>query len=129
LGNALKAFGRSVRLAWHGLKYTWKTQLHMRIHGFVALTVLICAWASRFSRWEWLFLLLTMGCVFVAEIINTAVETVVDLIEPHFHPWAGIAKDVAAGAVLFAALQAVIVGVFLFYQPLRRLLRFALNLF
>lgn len=122
MGNAWKAFGHSVKMAWHGLKYTWKTQSHMRIHGYVATVALICAWVSSLARWEWLLLILTMGCVFVAETINTAIETVVDLVEPHFHPLAGIAKDVAAGAALIAALQAMVVGVLLFYQPLRQVL-------
>ncbi|HWQ89402.1 MAG TPA: diacylglycerol kinase family protein [Desulfitobacteriaceae bacterium] len=127
MGNAFKDFGRSVKLAWHGLKYTWKTQSNMRFHGFAAAVVLMCAWASSLVRWEWLLLLLTLGCVFVAEVLNTAIEIVVNLVEPHFHPLAGIAKDVAAGAVLIAALQAVVVGVMLFYQPLWHFLTYMLE--
>lgn len=67
-----------------------------------------------------------MGGVFLAETINTAIELVVDLVEPHFHPLAGLAKDVAAGTVLITVLQALVVGVLLFYQPMLRVLK---NLF
>lgn len=123
-GNYQKAFWRSVNLAWRGIKYTWKTQIHMRIHCFVGVFVLICALLSCLARWEWLILILTMGCVIVAETINTSIELVVGLVEPKFHPLAGIAKDVAAGAVLIAALQALVVGILLFYHPLLRVLEY-----
>lgn len=122
-GNYYKplAFWRSVNQAWRGLGYTWKTQSHMRFHGLAGALVLTCAWWSGLEYWEWLILILTMGCVFLAETINTAIELVVDLVEPNFHPLAGLAKDVAAGAVLIAAVQAVVVGILLFYYPLLRL--------
>lgn len=106
--------------------YTWKTQSHMRFHALAGIFVLFCAWCSGLALWEWLTLILTMGCVFMAEMINTAIELVVDLVEPHFHPLAGIAKDVAAGAVLITVLQAIIVGVLLFFHPFLRLLEYLL---
>jgi diacylglycerol kinase (ATP) len=65
------------------------------------------AWWLECSRVEWAILLITMGFVLVSETMNTAIETVVDLVSPEYHELAGHAKDVAAGAVLLAALTAV----------------------
>ncbi len=96
----------------------------MRFHGLTSVFVLTFAWWSGLARWEWLILILTMGCVLVTEAINTAIELVVDLVEPHFHPLAGLAKDVAAGAVLIVAVQAVVVGILLFSRPLLKVLEY-----
>ncbi len=96
----------------------------MRFHGLVGVFVLTFAWWGGLARWEWLILILTMGCVLVTETVNTAIELVVDLVEPHFHPLAGLAKDVAAGAVLIAAVQAVVVGILLFSRPLIKVLEY-----
>ena len=96
----------------------------MRFHGLASVFVLVFAWWSGLARWEWLILILSMGCVLVTETVNTAIELAVDLVEPHFHPLAGLAKDVAAGAVLIAVVQALIVGTLLFYHPLLRLVEY-----
>lgn len=96
----------------------------MRLHGLAGALAIICAWWSELAYWEWFILFLTIGSVLLAETINTAIELVVDLVEPNFHPIAGIAKDVAAGAVLITALQAVVVGILLFAHPLLRVLKY-----
>lgn len=69
---------------------------------------------ARLSETEWLFVVLTAGLVFVAEACNTAIEIDIDLTSPEFHPYARDTKDVAAGAVLIAALVAVVVGITIF---------------
>jgi diacylglycerol kinase len=114
-------FWRKFGLAGRGLFYTWKTQWNLRLHILIGTLAVACAWWLEISRLEWLVLILTIGCVLSAEVINTAVELAVDLTEPHFNPLAGLAKDVAAGAVLLTAIQAVIVGIVLFLSPLLRL--------
>ncbi|MHB1406154.1 MAG: diacylglycerol kinase family protein [Desulfitobacteriaceae bacterium] len=113
-------FARSLGLAWRGLHYSWKTQGHMQFHAVAALVVMAAAWWVRLSRWEWLLLIYAIGSVITAEVMNTAVELVVDLAQPKFHPLAGMAKDVAAGAVLVTAIQAVVIGSLVFWAPLRR---------
>lgn len=80
----------------------------------------MAAWWVKLTRWEWAILLLTIGSVIAAEVMNTAIEIVVDLVQPNFHPLAGMAKDVAAGAVLMTAIQAVAVGIVIFGPPLGR---------
>jgi len=116
-------FARSTLQAWRGIVYTWKTQGHLQFHVVAGIMVLAAAWLGKLSKWEWVILVFAIGSVIIAEIINTAVEIVVDLVQPSFHPLAGMAKDVAAGAVLVAAIQAVIVGAIVFLPPLSRFLK------
>lgn len=108
--------------AFQGILYNCKTQRHFRFHLFTAALVLLVAAWLRLERWEWVVLLLTIGSVMAAEAFNTAVELVVDLAEPNFNPQAGLAKDVAAGAVLIVAIIAVLVGVVIFGPRLVSLL-------
>lgn len=111
-------FIRSVGQAWRGIVYTWKTQGHLQFHVITGIAVLALAWWSKLSRWEWLILIYAIGCVIIAEIFNTAIELAVDLAQPNFHPLAGMAKDVAAGAVLVTAIQAIIIGAIIFLPVL-----------
>lgn len=66
------------------------------------------------QTWEWITILLTVGIVLTLECLNTAIETVVDLVTEEYHPLAKIAKDVAAGAVLIFSIIAVIIGLLIF---------------
>ncbi|WP_025719782.1 diacylglycerol kinase family protein [Paenibacillus sp. 1-18] len=110
------------RYAAEGVIYALRTQINMRIHVVVALLVIVAGLCLRISRLDWLFVCVAMALVIVAELINTAVEAAVDLISPDIHPLAKTAKDTAAGAVLLAAVFAVIIGIFVFYRPLLTLI-------
>jgi len=112
-------FCSSLNKAWRGLLHTCKTQRHMKVHLVAGLSVLCFAWWWRVSSFEWMILIFAIGCVIGAEVMNTAVEIVVDLIEPNFHPLAGLAKDVASGAVLVSAIQAIAIGMIVFLPHLR----------
>ncbi len=111
-------FGRSLNQAWRGLLHTWKTQKHMKLHIVTGICVLCLAWGWQVSSVEWMTLIFAIGCVIGAEVINTAIEIVVDLVEPKFHPLAGLAKDVAAGIVLVSAIQAIAIGIIVFLPRL-----------
>jgi undecaprenol kinase len=100
--------------AWAGVMAAVKEEVHMRIHIALAVVAIIAAAIFHISRMEWLILLLTIGSVIALELINTAIERVVDLVTADFHPLAKAAKDIAAGAVLVAAVVAVIVGITIF---------------
>lgn len=100
----------SVNCAIEGLLYTTRTQKHMRYHFLSALAVLFLALLLRVSSVEFMLLALAISFVLFAELMNTAVEVVVDMISPEFHPMAKLAKDVAAGAVLVAAFGTGIMG-------------------
>ncbi|MGG4217411.1 diacylglycerol kinase family protein [Paenibacillus jamilae] len=106
------------RYAAEGVIYALRTQVNMRIHVVVALLVIVAGLILHISRLDWLFVCMAIAIVMVAELINTAVEAAVDLISPDIHPLAKAAKDTAAGAVLLAAVFAVIIGIFVFYRPL-----------
>jgi undecaprenol kinase len=106
------------RYAAEGVMYALRTQVNMRIHVVVVLLVITAGAILRISRLDWLFVFVAIAIVTVAELINTAIEAAVDLISPDIHPLAKAAKDTAAGAVLLAAVFAVIIGIFVFYRPL-----------
>jgi diacylglycerol kinase (ATP) len=112
---------RSFVYALEGLKYTVITQRNMRIHFLAALTVLFFALYLPMSKLEVLVVFITIILVLFAELINTAVEAVVDMVTEEYHPLAQVAKDVAAGAVLLTAGLAVIVGISVFYPYLDKL--------
>jgi diacylglycerol kinase len=90
----------------------------MRIHLVAATAVLILAAALRVSRLELACLLLCIMMVTALEMINTVVESVVDLVTEEYHPLAKIAKDAAAGAVLVSSIGAAVVGLLILGPPL-----------
>lgn len=105
----------SFRHAVEGVAHTFRTQRHMRIHFVTVVLVLGAGLLYRLPRTEMLVLLFTVSLVLVTEMFNTAVEAVVDMITQSYHPAAKFAKDIAAGAVLIAAINAVVVGLILFF--------------
>jgi diacylglycerol kinase (ATP) len=118
----------SFRYAIEGIVHVFRTQKHMRAHFLIVALVLLLGMSCRFSTIEMAELLLVMSSVLVAEMINTAVETTVDMITQSYHPLAKLAKDIAAGAVLMTAIVAAVVGAILFIgnikmHPLHIILR------
>jgi len=109
-----------------GIIYSVTTQRNMKIHVTVAIAVLLLGLWADLSRLELLALLFAVFLVFVTEMLNTAIEAAVDIASPGFHPLAGIAKNVAAGAVLLAAVNSLIVGFMLFYDKANPLALFVL---
>jgi diacylglycerol kinase (ATP) len=103
------------KYAIEGVVQVVKTQRHMRFHFLVLGLVLIVSLAANLARWETLLLLFTVTLVLVAEMFNTAIEAVVDMVTQTYHPLAKFAKDIAAGAVLITTLNALAVGFLLFF--------------
>jgi len=108
----------SFRHAFAGLAHALRTQRNARIHVLVAVAVVVLGVALGLESIKLAVIVLTIGFVFAAELVNTVVEAVIDLVTAEYHPLAKTAKDVAAGAVLIAAVTAVIVGILLLAQPL-----------
>jgi diacylglycerol kinase (ATP) len=106
----------SLDYAIRGIVYALRTQRNMRWHFVASAAVFIAALAYRVSGLELIALIFAVGLVLTAELINTAVETTVDLAIEGYDPLAAIAKDVAAGAVLVAAVTAVAVGYVVFFS-------------
>lgn len=101
-----------------GVIYATTTQKNIKIQLVVAVIVMILSLFMNFTRAEFLCLVFSIMLVMIMELINTAIETVVDLYTDIYHPKAKIAKDVGAGAVLLAAINSVIVGYFLFFDKI-----------
>lgn len=100
--------------AFEGVIYTFKTQRNIRLHFIATGAVLILSLLLQLTKLEILILFITIAFVIITEMFNTALEVTVDLITKEYHPLAAIIKNVAAGAVLVAAMLAVIVGYLIF---------------
>jgi diacylglycerol kinase (ATP) len=109
----------SFNFAFEGLIYVVRTQRNMRVHFVAALLVLLAGLQVGVSRVELLLLMLASSFVLVAEMVNTAIEKAIDVATGSFDPVARVAKDVAAGAVLVAAVNAAFVGYLVFASRLR----------
>jgi len=113
---------KSIKIALEGLKYVLLTQHNARIHVVITLAVFLSALILSINRLEWVCLLLVIGLVWTAEIVNTAVEVLVDMVSPEHSQGAKIIKDVCAGAVLVSAVISVLVGILIFGPRLWALL-------
>lgn len=103
--------GAAFRYAFAGLVAAWRTERNLRIHGAVAVAVVVAGAVLRLPAAAWAIVFLTIALVVGAELLNAAVEAVVDLVSPEDHPLAKRAKDVAAAAVLVTASAAVAVAI------------------
>ncbi len=109
---------RSFQYALSGWWHVIRTQRNAWLHAVASITVvLLAAWLQLEAR-DWAMLILTIGMVWTAEFINTALEAVVDLSTPGHHPLARVGKDVGAAAVLVAACVAVVIGFLIMGPPL-----------
>ena len=104
----------SFNYAFQGIIHVLRTQRNMRIHFLVAIGVLIAALVTGVRKIELIALLLAIAFVLIAEMINTAIEAAVDVASTSFDPMAKLAKDIGAGAVLIAAINAIAVGYLVF---------------
>lgn len=114
----MKKLIRSFGYAFKGIAYATSTQLNFRIHLFATAIVLALGFFFKISasEWEWVALCITL--VLVTEIFNTMIETLVDLVSPGYNEKAGRIKDMSAGAVVIAALFAVITALIIFLPKL-----------
>ena len=113
-----RRFKESFRDAWAGISYSILTQRNMKVHLAAAVFVLLVSKLLRLNRLELALVVFAITLVLVAEMFNTAVEKTVDLYINTYHPGARLAKHIAAGAVLAAAINAVIIGLIVFIPHL-----------
>lgn len=114
----IKKMVDSFNYAINGIVETVRTQRNMRIHLIAALCVLIACFLIDISKAEFLILCITVTMVLAAEVINTAIESAIDMAANHYHPLAKIAKNAAAGAVLITAINSLIVGYIIFWDKI-----------
>jgi diacylglycerol kinase (ATP) len=113
-------FWSSFHYAFAGIMYAVRTQPNMRVHLVIAALVLLATLVLRIERIYIIAVVLTIVVVLALELLNTAIEAVVDLLTVAHHPLAKTAKDAAAGAVLVATIGAVIVGYLVFYHGIQQ---------
>jgi len=105
-----RQFVKSVNHAVEGILHAAKTQRHLRYHFYSATAVLLLSYILGISRIEFLIISLSVIAVLLAEMVNTAVETIVDIISPEHAEKAKVAKDIAAGAVFVTSIGVAFVG-------------------
>lgn len=104
----------SFACAFRGIAALLKSEVHARIHLVATIVVLALGWWFGITGSKWIAVILAIGLVWVAEALNTAIEYVADLAHPDEHPEVKKLKDLAAAAVLFASIAALIVGAIVF---------------
>src|ERR1700744_4871600 len=114
----MKKLIRSFGYAFKGVAYATVSQLNFRIHLGATVIALLMGWFLKISTSEWQWIALCVTIVLVTEIFNTMIETLVDLVSPGYNEKAGHVKDMAAGAVVIAALFALITGLIIFLPKL-----------
>lgn len=116
----LNSFGYALK----GIAAAFRSEINLQWHALSTIWVLAAGFYVGLSLIEWVCISLAIGLVWMAELFNTALEVVVDLVSPEEHPLAGKAKDIAAGAVLVASLMAVIVGLLIFIPYLSAFIKY-----
>lgn len=111
----------SANNAIEGVLHAARTQRHMRYHFYVAFAVLMASYALGVTKTEFLIISLSVIIVLAAELLNSAIENVVDIVSPGHHDKARAAKDIAAGAVLTTAFGAAVVGYIVLFPSMRRI--------
>lgn len=112
--NIINSFNNAIS----GIIYALKSERNMKIHMTAAVVVLLFSFFTNISRLEFLVLVFTISLVIITEMVNTAIENIVDIATDNYHPLAKIAKDVAAGAVFISMLNALIVAYIIFFNKL-----------
>jgi diacylglycerol kinase (ATP) len=120
--NYLQSRWASFRAALSGALVTLRTQPNARIELIAVAVVIAAGWWLQIDRIEWAVIALTLGLILALESVNTAIEAMVDLVSPDHHPLAKLAKDTAAGALIFAVLGSVGVAAAIFVPRILELL-------
>ena len=110
LRQRIKSFGFAI----DGIIAFLRSEPHARIHALATVIVVILSAAFQITGMEWIMILMVIGMVWVTEMFNTVVEKIMDHVSPEIHPRVKWIKDVAAGAVLVAAIIAIITGLIIF---------------
>ena len=105
---------KGISYAINGFKTAFKTEVNIKTHFAATLVVVLFGWFFEISAIEWILIAGCVGLVISMEMMNTAVEYLVDFVSPEIHVKAGKIKDISAGAVLTVALTALIVGLIIF---------------
>lgn len=110
----MQKFFKAFVYAWNGIRHGFQTERNLKVHGCAATVVIVMGLLSRLSLMEWFIVLILIGGMLSLELVNAAIERVVDLTTTEWHPLAKHAKDLSAGAVLIYAIVSALIGMLLF---------------
>ncbi|AVQ99404.1 diacylglycerol kinase [Oceanobacillus iheyensis] len=113
---ALKDNRKSIgfKYAWNGIISVVRSERNFRIHLLATILVITAGLVMQLSQVEWLFIVVAIGSVLVTECVNSAIEKMLDYLNPEIHPKAKVVKDLSAGAVLLCAIMATVIGLIVF---------------
>lgn len=114
----MKKLWKSFGYSFNGLTYAFRTQLNFRLHCLSTVLVVLLGLYVHLSVNEWLWVSLAIALVMASELINTAIEILVDLVSPEWNDKAGKIKDVASAAVLIVGFLALVIALFIFVPKL-----------
>lgn len=118
-----QGFSNTFKNARKGMRLVIKSEVNIRVHFCIAMAVLALAFVLNFSAERMCILLLTIAFVIVSEMFNSAIEYSLDAVfHNHYSRLVGMAKDISAGAVMFASVVAIVIGVILFGSALLKLI-------
>lgn len=112
----MNRFMHSLGFAWKGLRTAFSEQRNLKFHFSAAFAVVAAGFYFEISLEEWMVIVLTIGFVIGAELINSSIEGLVNLVSPQHQPLAGKIKDIAAAAVFIAAITSIIIGFLVFHR-------------
>jgi len=113
---------KSFVYAWKGIRFSVLTQHNFLIHIIFTVVAILLCFLLKINYLEWIAIIIVIGMVMSFEILNTAIEELVNLVSPERNKTAGIVKDLAAGSVLVSAIAAFIVGAIIFLPKIFELL-------
>lgn len=119
----MKKFINSFKYAFTGIISSFKSERNMKVHVSIMTLVIICGILLKIEIWEWTTCLICFGIVISAELFNTAIETIVDMVCPNKDNMAKKAKDISAGAVLMNAIMSLIIGILIFLPKIINLIK------
>ena len=112
--NSLRKTKSSFKYAFKGINFLLRNENNFRFHVFAAICTVVLGLILSLNTFEWVIIIMMIGLVMMAEASNTALEKFLDVLHPEIHPAVGIAKDLAAGAVLLISATAAVVGIIIF---------------
>lgn len=118
-----KNFISALKNSFNGIKYVFTTQRNLKIQVIISIIVILASLFFKISFIEWAVVILIICMVFFAELVNTVVETIVDMITIEYNESAKIAKDISAGAVTLVSITSVIIGLLIFLPSILEIIK------
>ena len=110
----MKSFISSLGFAFNGIRKCFSKESHFKVHSFCTVLIIIAGYFFKLAASEWVVISLSIASVFAAELFNTSIEILCNVVNSEIHPQIKLVKDMAAGAVLVMAVSAIVCGAIIF---------------